>query len=115
MNKNKWHKVFRIIALIVIAWTVRSCANRGQGPQGGPKDITPPTVVKETPENGALNYKSKQIEVEFDELVLTEKVMDNVVISPPQLKLPDIKTRGKKLLVVFNEDLKDSTTYTIQF
>lgn len=115
MKKNTWHSYFRIIALILIAWTVRSCANRGQGPQGGPKDTTPPKVLKEIPENGALNYRAKQIEVDFDELILTDKVMDNVVISPPQLKLPDIKTRGKKLLVVFNEELKDSTTYTIQF
>ena len=112
---KKWNSYIRIVLLIVIAWTVRSCANRGQGPQGGPKDTTPPKVVKETPLNGALNYRSKQIEVEFDELVLAEKTMDNVIISPPQVKLPDIKARGKKIIVTFNEELKDSTTYTIQF
>ena len=112
---NSWNISWRIIVLLLIAWTLRSCANRGQGPQGGPKDTTPPKVMKETPLNGTVNYRSKQIEVEFDELVLVQKLMDNVVISPPQLKLPDIKTRGKKLQVVFNEPLKDSTTYTIQF
>lgn len=115
MKMKKWNSYIRILLLLIVAWTVRSCANRGQGPQGGPKDTTPPKVVKETPMNGALNYRSKQIEVEFDELVLAENTMENVIISPPQIKLPEIKTRGKKLLVVFNEDLKDSTTYTLQF
>lgn len=104
-----------IVLLYLIACLMQACANRGQGPQGGPKDITPPVVKKETPLNGSLNYRSKEIEVEFDELILVENTMDNVVISPPQTKLPDIKARGKKLSVVFAEDLQDSTTYTINF
>ncbi|MBO5787252.1 MAG: hypothetical protein J6R07_01080, partial [Bacteroidaceae bacterium] len=29
--------------------------NRGGGPQGGPKDTTPPKLLKCTPENGATN------------------------------------------------------------
>ncbi len=92
-----------------------ACANKASGPQGGPKDETPPVVLKETPLNGALNYKSKEIIVEFDEIIQLENIQDNVLISPPQQKQPEITSYNKKLSVVFLEDLQDSTTYTIQF
>lgn len=107
---------FVIIAIVLFLCLIApSCANRGQGPQGGPKDTIPPLVLHETPANGSLNSKVKEIEVTFDELILTENTMENVIISPPQTRLPEIKSRGKKLIVVFNEDLIDSTTYTINF
>lgn len=106
--------VISVIALF-LCLVAPSCANRGQGPQGGPKDTIPPVVLHEMPANGSLNSKVKEIEVTFDELILTENTMENVIISPPQTKLPEIKSRGKKLVVVFNEDLIDSTTYTIDF
>ena len=110
-------KITFIISIIVLflCLVTPSCANRGQGPQGGPKDTIPPVVLNEMPANGSLNSKVKEIEVTFDELILTENTMENVIISPPQTKLPEIKSRGKKLVVVFNEDLIDSTTYTIDF
>lgn len=92
-----------------------ACANKASGPQGGPKDETPPVVLKETPLNGTLNYKSKEIIVEFDEIIQLENIQDNVLISPPQQKQPEITSYNKKLSVVFLEDLQDSTTYTIQF
>ncbi len=92
-----------------------ACANKASGPQGGPKDETPPVVLKETPLNGTLNYKSKEIIVEFDEIIQLENIQDNVLISPPQQKQPEITSYNKKLSVIFLEDLQDSTTYTIQF
>lgn len=92
-----------------------ACANKASGPQGGPKDETPPVVLKETPLNGTLNYKSKEISVEFDEIIQLENIQDNVLISPPQQKQPEITSYNKKLSVIFLEDLQDSTTYTIQF
>ena len=110
-------KITFVVSIIVLflCLIAPSCANRGQGPQGGPKDTIPPVVLHEMPANGSLNSKVKEIEVTFDELILAENTMENVIISPPQTKLPEIKSRGKKLVVVFNEDLIDSTTYTIDF
>ena len=92
-----------------------ACANRAEGPTGGPKDVTPPKVLKSSPKNGMLNFSKKQIEIEFDEIVTIEKVTENVIISPPQAKAPDVKSFGKKIIVDFNENLIDSTTYTINF
>ena len=92
-----------------------SCANKAQGPTGGPKDKTPPRLVKSIPVNGAINFKNKKIQIDFDELVTIEKVSENVIISPPQIKPPEIKSFGKRVSVEFEEDLKDSTTYSINF
>ncbi|MEI8086031.1 MAG: Ig-like domain-containing protein [Paludibacter sp.] len=111
-NKQKIH--FTIVAFGVILLGY-ACANRSQGPTGGPKDVTPPQVVKSNPKNGATNFSKKQIQIEFDELVSVEKASENVIISPPQLKPPDVKSFGKKISVEFNENLMDSTTYSINF
>ena len=99
-------------------WTTllfASCANRGQGPQGGPRDSIPPVVMKETPLNGTLNFTGKEIVVQFDEYIQLDDVQKNVLISPPQQTPPEVKAIGKKLSVVFQEDLIDSTTYTLDF
>ncbi len=98
-----------------LALGIYSCANRAQGPTGGPKDETPPKVLKSSPENGALNFNKKQILIDFDEMVSVEKASENVIISPPQVKPPDVKSTGKRVMVNFNQDLLDSTTYSINF
>lgn len=92
-----------------------SCANRGMGPQGGPKDETPPKVVKETPQNGVLNYTGKDIQIVFDEYIQLDNIAENLLISPPQQQPPEVSAVGKKLTVHFDKALQDSTTYTLQF
>jgi len=105
------------IALIVIAISllVYACANHGSGPTGGPKDTTPPKVMRSSPLNGSLNFKKKVIQIDFDEMVSIDKPNENIIISPPQQKPPDVKSYGKNIVVNFNENLIDSTTYTINF
>ena len=100
---------------ILTTLLLASCANRGQGPQGGPRDSIPPVVMKETPLNGTLNFTGKEIVVQFDEYIQLDDVQKNVLISPPQQTPPEVKAIGKKLSVVFQEDLIDSTTYTLDF
>lgn len=92
-----------------------SCANRGQGPQGGPRDTIAPVVLEEKPMNGTLLFHEKEIVVQFDEYIQLDDIQKNVMISPPQQIAPEVKAIGKRLTVVFQEDLKDSTTYTIDF
>ena len=91
------------------------CANRGVGPQGGPKDSIPPVAIKAEPELGILEFKGKRIEITFNEYIQLSDVSSNLLMSPPQQTPPDIKARGKKLLVLFQDTLRDSTTYTIDF
>lgn len=105
----------QIILILGMIFLIQSCANRGTGPTGGPKDTIPPQVVKSIPPFGSLNYKKKQIQIYFNEMVSVDKPSENVIISPPQIKPPDVKAYSKYVTVNFNEDLKDSTTYTINF
>ena len=101
--------------VILLVLLLASCANRGQGPQGGPRDTIPPVVLVESPLNGMLLFKEKEIVVHFDEYIQLDDVQNNVMISPPQQNAPEVKAVGKRLTVVFQEDLQDSTTYTIDF
>ena len=112
---KKKTKILTALIIFAIMLLVHACANKAQGPTGGPKDKTPPRVVRSFPENGSLNFKKKQVEIIFDKIVSVEKPSDNVIISPPQQKTPDVKSLGKRVTVNFNEDLRDNTTYSINF
>ena len=106
---------YTLYIVLIILLACSACANRGGGPQGGPRDTIPPKMVKESPVNGTLNFAAKRIDVQFDEYIQLADIQKNVMISPPQLNPPDVKAIGKTLSVVFNEALQDSTTYTIDF
>ncbi len=105
-------KHYSLLACLLI---IAGCANRGIGPQGGPKDTEPPKVLKETPENGTLNFTGKRVELVFNEYLQLDDVSKHVLISPPQQHPPEVKAVGKKITLTFEEPLKDSTTYTIDF
>ena len=92
-----------------------SCANRGIGPQGGPKDTIPPRMVKEQPLNQSVNFHGKKIEITFNEYLQLDNIQQNLLVSPPQQVSPIVKAIGKKVTVEMQEDLIDSTTYTLDF
>ena len=54
--------------LIAIIALFTSCANIGM-PKGGPKDVTPPKVLKSIPKNYSTLFKGKEIEITFDEYI----------------------------------------------
>lgn len=91
------------------------CANRGIGPQGGPKDSIPPKVLREEPENGTVNYTGKTVTIHFDEYVQLDNVSQHLLICPPQKQMPDIKQVGKMVRLTFQDPLLDSTTYSVDF
>ncbi len=132
----KLEKMKKQLFILVAVCTLVACANRGVGPQGGPKDETPPVMVVEEPVNGSVNVRPKTIEIEFNEYVQLDKVTENVLISPPQQRPPKVTAVGKRVRVEFEQPqnaeqdsakmqaqkhtkenvwLLDSTTYTIQF
>lgn len=105
----------RILYIVVSALVFVSCANRGIGPQGGPKDTIPPVPLKAEPEVGALNFTGKHIEVTFNEYIQLDKLAKNLLMSPPQQNPPDVKARGKRLVINFQDSLYANTTYTLDF
>lgn len=86
-------------------------------PGGGKKDVDPPKVVKYIPDSASLNFKSKSIEVFFDEFVQLKDLNNQLIISPPLESAPDIKVKNKSLIIDFDkkEILKPNTTYSISF
>lgn len=99
----------------IAALTLVGCANRGSGPQGGPKDSIPPVAVRSLPENGSVAFHDDRIEIYFNEYLQLDNISQNLLMSPPQQHPPEVKARGKRVLVQFVDSLRDSTTYTIDF
>lgn len=101
--------IIAIVSVIVFA-----CANPGT-PSGGPIDVAPPKVMGSTPQTSTLDSRKTKIVINFDEFIKLDKANEKVVVSPPQIQQPEIKTSGKKIIVNLLDSLKPNTTYTIDF
>ena len=91
-----------------------SCARMGN-PDGGWFDETPPRVVSASPVDRGTNCKSNKVIINFDEYIKLENASEKVVISPPQAEQPEIKAAGKRIIVELKDELRDNTTYTVDF
>ena len=56
MNKTLSNFIFTLI----IGFFFINCANRGT-PDGGPKDETPPSIIKSEPENYSTNFNDSEL------------------------------------------------------
>ena len=117
--RMKYFKLKNILTLVIgvsffylIFFT--SCANIGS-PSGGPKDSIPPVVVRTIPLLRGTNYSGKDVRLTFDEYILSDEIAENLVISPPMKKKPQIKMKGKMLIVEFQEELRKKATYSLDF
>ncbi len=121
-----FHNVFGMVylkkslGLLFFAFMVMAlwqCAKRGS-PSGGPKDTTPPKLVRAEPENFTTNFKAKKIRLYFDELIKLEDVQNQLVVSPPFKNPATITPMGapsKYIEVEIKDTLRENTTYTINF
>ncbi|MEI6816513.1 MAG: Ig-like domain-containing domain [Bacteroidota bacterium] len=107
-------KIFRNIFAALIILYFYSCANM-VAPNGGPKDATPPKFVRAYPDTFSTHFNSDEIRIDFNEYIQLKDEMNQVVISPPMEKQPDIKFNKKRITLKFKEKFKDSTTYNINF
>ena len=93
---------------------VVGCARMGS-PDGGWYDDDPPVVLGSTPADKATGVKTKKVTIYFDEYIKLADATQNVIVSPPQLEMPDIQAKGKKIVVELKDTLKPDMTYTIDF
>lgn len=105
---------FRATILFIITALYFSCAQQGS-PSGGPRDEDPPVVLESVPANYSTSFDAKKIQITFDEYVVLENVNQQLVVSPPMSEKPEVRLKGKSLIIEFEEALKDSTTYTFNF
>ena len=104
--------LIEIFAVLLGVLFLTQCA-QPVAPGGGPKDEQPPKIVKYEPDNFSTHFSSDRFKIDFDEFVELDNINQKVLISPPMDKMPDFKVKGKSLVVKFNEELKENTTYTI--
>lgn len=104
----------RLLGGVAIAAALYSCASVGRI-EGGPYDETPPRFISGTPTPGALHHNKNKLSIEFDEFIKLDKPNEKIVISPPQVQQPEIKSNGKKVVITLQDTLKSNTTYTFDF
>lgn len=103
-------RTLRYISILMLFGCAQQVA-----PTGGPKDETPPRILKEVPANLSTDFNSKQIVISFDEFIQLKSTSEQVVISPPMLRSPSYQLKQKSLVVKFEQALAPNTTYTINF
>lgn len=105
----------KLYVLLAVTGLILSACARPGTPDGGPYDETPPKVVGASPEAGAVNRHPSNVEIYFDEYIKLERAAEKVVISPPQINMPEITAAGRRIKVKLLDSLKENTTYTIDF
>lgn len=116
-NKTK-HMAVQLVfaaAIVIYAISVNSCANPGVGPTGGPRDTIPPVIINSSPHHLQTNFKGNEIIINFDEYIVADNVAANLVVSPPIAERPNVRVRGRNLIVRFEEDLIPGRTYSVDF
>ena len=88
---------------------ISSCARMGS-PDGGWFDDKPPRIIGSTPLDRSTNVTAQKITILFDEYIKIEDATNKVIVSPPQLEMPEIKSAGKKIIVELKDSLKPNTT-----
>lgn len=108
---------FKSSFLLLTILLSTSCANI-KGINGGPEDKKAPGLVlsKSSPQK-QKNFKDRKLNFYFDEWIRIENPQSNISISP-SLEFPaKYILKGKELIIELDsrEQLKENTTYSIQF
>jgi len=85
-------------ATALIMLFILSCA-KISAPSGGPKDEDPPLILKSQPPNSTVLFTGRSFAITFDEYVVLDRINEKFMVSPPLAKKPEIRLKGKSLLV----------------
>ena len=108
------HVTMILLSFIICHLSFSGCARMGS-PDGGWYDDDPPRVLGSNPADKATGVKSKKVTIYFDEYIKLADPTQNVIVSPPQIEMPEIAAKGKKIVVELKDSLKPDMTYTIDF
>jgi len=103
--KKKW---------IIFALLLFSACAVVENPTGGPADTSPPVIVQKTPGDSTTHFKSKNIQLVFNEFITLQNPEKQILLNPFSPKL-NIKLQRKKLLLTLPDSLLPNTTYSISF
>lgn len=82
-------------------------------PSGGPKDETPPKMMSSAPADRSTHFSSRKITVLFDEYIALKEAEKQLMVSPPMHTPPELKAKGRELVIKFKDTLAANTTYNI--
>ena len=111
MLNKRGHFWAQFLPLFLIIF---GCANR-QPPSGGPRDHDPPKLLKATPPDMTRFFKSKIIQLDFDEYFKLSSPYTEITVSPTPTKTPEYKINKKSLVIRLKDSLEKNTTYVINF
>ena len=104
----------RIALILLLSFCLVRCAVQTT-PQGGPKDVDPPVLVKSFPKNKQTNFKGKIVELTFNEQVKLNNASEEIIITPSPGKVIDFNAKQNKITIEPKENWKENTTYSISF
>ncbi|MFZ9054272.1 MAG: Ig-like domain-containing protein [Flavobacteriales bacterium] len=85
-------------------------------PTGGPRDETPPRVLRFEPPNESVRLQPTELVMEFDEFLALKNPNQQLIVSPPISKQPEWKLRGKSVQLKLNPgDFMANRTYVFSF
>ncbi|MBO0950199.1 Ig-like domain-containing protein [Fibrella forsythiae] len=113
-NAYRTPSLWGVFLLLCIAIFASNCAQIAQ-PPGGKKDTLAPKLIDSNPKMRAKNVKPKQVELFFNEYINAENLPQKTIITPGSGITFDYRAKPTSVVLIFNEPLKDSTTYTISF
>ncbi len=109
-----FQKLFLPAGVLLMMLGLYRCANV-MAPTGGPKDVTPPKVVKSIPANHSSGFTGNEFSITFDEFIKLDKITQQLLVSPPMAEFPDFHIKRKTLIIQFRNKLKPNTTYSVFF
>ncbi|HEY6438316.1 MAG TPA: Ig-like domain-containing protein [Ignavibacteriaceae bacterium] len=107
----KYKRFFTFLAVCIL---MQQCAKQ-TAPTGGAKDEIPPTLIRSNPAHKATNFNGKEIQLTFDELIQLNNPREQLIITPSIGKKFEATAKKNKIVLELNSELKDNTTYTINF
>ena len=94
-----------------------NCARTGR-PDGGPKDEEAPLFVTADPPYETVNFKEKEVKIEFNEFIKLKNINKQFVVSPPLKNPPLITPQGsasKSIKIEILDTLQPNATYIFNF
>ena len=82
-------------------------------PPGGPKDETPPELVKVTPADGTTYFEGGKVELLFSEYLDESSFERAITVLPLLSQKPEIIFKGNRLIIYFPDSLSLNQTYII--
>ena len=82
-------------------------------PSGGPKDETPPELVRVTPSDGTTHFEGGKVELLFSEYLEENSIERAIKVLPILNQKPEITFKGNRLIIYFPDSLSLNQTYII--